>query len=94
MRKGQNDWADYIVELGYATIIVDSFAGRDIITLDDKMALRRGKLMGRERSGDVLVGLNEARKLPFVDKDQSWIMVILRAIDLNPNTLYPIEVLR
>jgi dienelactone hydrolase len=89
--KGGSDWADYLVELGYATILVDSFTGRGFTTLDDIKDVCAGrKLWGSERAGDVLVALDEARKLPFVDTDQlalfgwshgAWTIMDLFAMD-------------
>jgi dienelactone hydrolase len=91
LRKGVSDWADYLVGLGYATILVDSFTGRGIITPDDIKDVCAGrKLWGSERAGDVLVSLVEARKLSFVDKDQlalfgwshgAWTIMDLLAMD-------------
>ena len=71
LRKGVSDWADYLVGLGYAIILVDSFTGRGFITLDDIQDVCAGrKLWGSERAGDVIVALDEARKLPFVDTER------------------------
>ena len=90
MNKGVSDWADYLVELGYATILVDSFTGRGFTPDDAKDVCAGRKFWGSERAGDVLVSLNEIRKLSFVDKNQlvligwshgAWTIMDLLALD-------------
>jgi dienelactone hydrolase len=88
--EGISDWDDYLVGLGYATILVDSYTGRGF-TKDDITKVRRGsKFLGSEHAGDVLVALNEARKLPFVDNAElallgwshgAWAVMDLLAMD-------------
>lgn len=68
--KGFLEWRDYFVGLGYATILVDSFTPRGMVTRADIKKVLRGRLMGPERAGDVLAALEEARRLPFVDADR------------------------
>jgi len=92
--KGYEDWADYLAGLGYATILVDSFSPRGILTQDD-IASTRFTLWGSERAGDVLVSLEEARKLSYVDVNQlalfgwsngAWAIMDLFVMD-PPNAL-------
>lgn len=89
--KNVDAWTDYLVGLGYATIVVDSFTPRGLITWDDiKKTVRRGQLLGSERAGDVLVALDEVRKMPFVDMQRlaiagwshgAWSIMDLLAMD-------------
>jgi hypothetical protein len=65
IRKGNDDWVDYLVGLGYATILVDSFASRGFA--QDRIQRGIYKISAPERAGDALVALDEARKLPFVE---------------------------
>ncbi len=69
---------------------MDSFTGRGFTPddIDDVCAGRR--FWGSERAGDVLVSLDEVRKLSFVDKDQlavigwshgAWAIMDLLAMD-------------
>jgi dienelactone hydrolase len=65
MWKTASDWAEYLAGLGYATICVDSYTGRSINAMSDL----QNKMFVGQQPGDVLVALNEARKLSFVDKE-------------------------
>ena len=90
VNKRVRDWADYLVELGYATIMVDSYTGRGFTPDDVEDVCAGRKFWGSERAGDVLVSLNEIRKLSFVDKNQlvligwshgAWTIMDLLALD-------------
>jgi len=63
-RAAQGEWARWFREAGFASVIVDSFAGRGL----DAAAVCGGRrLLPMERAGDVLVSLADVRRLPFVD---------------------------
>jgi dienelactone hydrolase len=68
MWKIFGDWTEYLAGLGYATVFVDSYTGRSI-SATDMQGFQILKFWGHQ-PGDVLVALNEARKLPFVDREQ------------------------
>jgi dienelactone hydrolase len=84
--KFQSDWADYLVEIGYATIFVDSYTGRAFTADDIKLIATLRKFPPSENAGDILVALSEARKLPFVDSDKlalfSWGLGATAIMDL------------
>lgn len=68
--KTFSKWHDYFVSLGYASIIVDSYTGRGF-TSDDVAKVRSGrKYWGSEHAGDVLISINEVRKLSFVNPNK------------------------
>lgn len=84
-------WHDYFVSLDYAAILVDSYTGRGF-TSDDVAKIGSGrKFGGSEHAGDVLISLNEVRKLSFVNPDKlvlagwshgGWAIMSLLAMDL------------
>ena len=90
MNKRVSDWADFLVDLGYATIMVDSYTGRGFTPDDAEDVCAGRKFWGSERAGDVLVSLNEIRKMSFVDKNKlvligwshgAWTIMDLLALD-------------
>lgn len=69
-RQVQDNYADAIVEAGYAAMIINSNAARGIGRLGSMsqvcMALR---LLGQERAADIHAGLELARRHPQIDGD-------------------------
>ncbi len=63
-RANQGEWARLFRESGYAAVVVDSYAGRGV---DGRDVCSGRRLLGAERAGDVLVSLEDVRRLPFVD---------------------------
>lgn len=64
VNRNLSDWAELFRELGFASVIVDSFAGRG---LDAETVCSGRALLGAERAGDVWVSLADAGRQPFVD---------------------------
>jgi dienelactone hydrolase len=64
VNRNMSDWARLFRDAGWASIVVDSFAGRG---LDEETVCGGRALLGAERAGDVWVSLADARRLPFVD---------------------------
>jgi dienelactone hydrolase len=70
-RPSLGEWAQSFREAGFASVIVDSFAGRGL----DAAAVCGGRrLLPSERAGDVLVSLGDVRRLPFVDPQRIVLM--------------------
>ena len=69
MWKRAVDWTEYLADLGYATIFVDSFTARSIPSTHNLLKTFMSGYM-KQQPGDVLVAISEARKLSFVDKEQ------------------------
>ncbi len=64
-------WADSLAAQGYATVLVDSFTGRD----QQRDPVCNGyAFWGSERAGDVAIALEAVRRLPFVQADQLALM--------------------
>jgi len=57
-------WGEFLAERGWASVAVDSYAGRGL-TWQTVCAGRA--LLGPERAGDVLVSIDDARHMDFVD---------------------------
>ncbi len=70
-RDNLTRWADMLEARGWASITVDSHGPRDYLDTEIWRLICAGQLlMGSERAGDVLVSVNDARAMPFVDADQ------------------------
>ena len=93
VRRNLSTWADFMRALGFVALVVDSNEprGLDSDTGCNPLTAQRG----RERAGDVLVSLDYARTLPFVDPNRivlagwsagSWAVMELLAMD-QPNQL-------
>lgn len=89
-----DNWADYFASLGYASILVDSYTGRDL--KPEKVQSGRS-LWGAERAGDVLIAIDKVSKMPFVNPNQislmgrshgGWAIMSLLTLDLQ-NDLPP-----
>lgn len=84
-------WANALVADGWAAVVVDSHAPRGLDDLEAWRLVCLGQILsGAERAGDVLVSLEDARKLPFVDRDRmalvgmshgGWSIMDLLALD-------------
>jgi dienelactone hydrolase len=82
-------WARFFVSQGWVAVTVDSLGPRQLQS--DWSAVCKGRrLWGRERAGDVLVALDEVRKLPYVDPHRivlagwshgGWSVMDLMALD-------------
>ena len=76
-RDNLDRWAAMLNARGWAAIVVDSHGPRDYLDTDIWRLICAGQLlMGSERAGDVLVSINDARHMPFVDRDR---MVLIGA---------------
>jgi len=84
-------WAAMLVAHGWAAIIVDSHAPRGFSDHEVWRLICAGQMfMGSERAGDVLVSLDDARHMRFVDPDRialvgashgGWAIMDLLALD-------------
>ena len=64
-------WAEMLNRQGWAAIIVDSHAPRGFSDYEIWRLVCAGQLfMGSERAGDVLVSIDDARRMRFVDPDR------------------------
>ncbi len=61
-------WSERLVAAGWATVVVDSHTPRGLTGSEVWRLVCAGQvLMGSERAGDVLIALDDARRMPFVD---------------------------
>jgi dienelactone hydrolase len=61
-------WSARLVAAGWATVVVDSHTPRRLTGSEVWRLVCAGQvLMGSERAGDVLIALDDARRMPFVD---------------------------
>lgn len=84
-------WAAALVARGWATVIVDSHGPRGFSDHEIWRLICAGQIfMGSERAGDVLVSIDDARHMPFVDPDRialvgashgGWAIMDLLALD-------------
>ncbi len=84
-------WSDALVAHGWAAIVVDSHAPRGLGERELWRLVCAGQLfLGSERAGDVLVSLDDARHMPFVDPARlvpvgashgGWAIMDLLALD-------------
>ena len=84
-------WAEMLNAHGWAAIIVDSHGPRGFSEHEAWRLVCAGQLlMGAERAGDVLVSIDDARRMPFVDPDRialigashgGWAIMDLLALD-------------
>ena len=84
-------WAAMLNARGWAAIIVDSHGPRGFSDYEVWRLVCAGQLfMGSERAGDVLVSIDDARRMPFVDPDRmalvgashgGWAIMDLLALD-------------
>ena len=64
-------WSEMLVAHGWAAIVVDSHTPRGFDNMELWRLVCVGQILpGRERAGDVLVSLADARKMDFVDPDR------------------------
>jgi dienelactone hydrolase len=80
-------WGRFLAEHGVLAVAVDSYAGRDI----HWTTVCAGRaLLGAERAGDVLVSLDDVRRMPDVDPERivlfgwshgAWAVMDLLAMD-------------
>jgi dienelactone hydrolase len=85
-------WSAMLTERGWASIVVDSHGPRDYLDLEVWRLICAGQLfMGSERAGDVLVSIDAARRMPFVDPERlvligsshgGWAVMELLALDM------------
>lgn len=94
-------WSDMMVADGWATIVVDSHGPRKYDSWELWRLICAGQLLqGAERAGDLLVAIDDARAMPFVDPERivlvgashgGWTIMDLLALDppaeLPPNLL-------
>jgi dienelactone hydrolase len=64
-------WGEVLNAAGWAAVIVDSHAPRDLQDFEVWRLICTGQLLfGSERAGDVLVAIHDARRADFVDPDR------------------------
>ncbi len=70
-KKLQGRWARVAKEAGWAVLIVDSYAHRNISTLQAYTTVCTGmRLWGRERAGDLFASMEWVRQQPWADRDR------------------------
>ena len=61
-------WAERLRAQGYVVLVPDSFTGRGLVTLGQRVSVCQGlTLWGGTRAGDVLASLAHLRTVPYVD---------------------------
>lgn len=90
-RDNLDRWAAMLVARGWAAVIVDSHGPRGLEEHELWRLVCTGQLlMGSERAGDVLVSIDDARRMPFVDPGRlvligashgAWAIMDLLALD-------------
>jgi dienelactone hydrolase len=98
LRDHTRAWGEFLVELGWASVAIDSYTGRG----ETWQRVCAGRaLLGAERAGDLLVTLADIRRLPFVDPQRialigwshgAWATMELLAMD--PPTRRPTNLSR
>nr|WP_255720416.1 dienelactone hydrolase family protein [Acuticoccus kalidii] len=64
-------WASRLAQEGWASVIVDSHGPRGYDDYEIWRLICVGQMfMGSERAGDVLVSIDDARRMPFVDPER------------------------
>jgi dienelactone hydrolase len=89
---------------GWAAIVVDSHGPRDLVDHEVWRLVCAGQiLMGSERAGDVLIAIDDARRMPFVDTGRialigashgGWAIMDLLAMDPPERLPYNLARLR
>lgn len=89
----QDDWAEFFAANGYAAIIVDSLAPRDISRPLAAASVCTGiQLTSVERAGDIIAAIHLAEDMPQVDGDNlflagwshgGWSIMDLLSLDLE-----------
>ena len=84
-------WAAMLRSIGWASIVVDSHGPRGFSDYEIGACVCSGQLlMGSERAGDLLVAIDDARRMRFVDPDRivlvgsshgGWAIMDLLALD-------------
>jgi dienelactone hydrolase len=90
-RDNLERWAAMLKAMGWASVVVDSHGPRDLTEHEIWRLVCAGQLLqGAERAGDVLVALDDVRRMPFVDPDRlvlvgashgGWAIMELLALD-------------
>jgi dienelactone hydrolase len=70
----ESTWGQLFRERGYVAVSIDSLGPRHISGAETREVCKGRRLWGRERAGDVLVALDEVRKMPFVDAKKIVLM--------------------
>jgi dienelactone hydrolase len=85
---GAIEWMEHLVGRGYATVLVDSYAFRD---LTPARVCTGRTFWGSERAGDVVAAIYAVRRLPLVDRDRLILLgwshgawAIMDALALDP----------
>lgn len=87
LRGHNREWAAFLRDRGFLVVAVDSYAGRGL-GWEEVCAGRA--LLGHERAGDVLVSLDDVRRMPDVDPERiavvgwshgAWAVMDLLALD-------------
>ncbi|HRO11884.1 dienelactone hydrolase [Amaricoccus sp.] len=97
-------WAERLNREGWAAVVVDSHGPRGLVDLEVWRLVCAGQiLMGSERAGDVLIAVDDARRMPFVDPGRialvgashgGWAIMDLLAMDPPKRLPYNLAGLR
>jgi dienelactone hydrolase len=71
LRDHNAAWGRFLADLGWASLAVDSYTGRGLAW---QTVCSGRALLGPERAGDVLVTLDDARRMPWVDPQRMVLM--------------------
>jgi dienelactone hydrolase len=97
-------WAERLNEIGWAAVVVDSHGPRGLTGGELWRLVCAGQvLMGSERAGDVLIAIDDARRMPVVDAGRialigashgGWAIMDLLAMDPPARLPYNLARLR
>ena len=97
-------WAERLNREGWAAVVVDSHGPRGLVEHEVWRLVCAGQvLLGSERAGDVLIAVDDARRMPFVDPGRialigashgGWAIMELLAMDPPERLPYNLARLR
>ncbi|HET9068690.1 MAG TPA: dienelactone hydrolase family protein [Amaricoccus sp.] len=95
-------WAERLNREGWAAIVVDSHGPRGLVGHEVWRLVCAGQiLLGSERAGDVLIAVDDARRMPFVDRERIALVgashggwAIMDLLAMNPPERLPYNLAR
>lgn len=100
-RDSMGRWAERLKADGWASVVVDSHGPRGLVDYEVWRLVCAGQvLMGSERAGDVLVALDDVRRMDFADPDRialvgashgGWAVMDLMAMNPPERLPYNLE---